>query len=110
MSELADDPRGSPEAPRCTWVNAPVGTAGFRLESACSKTPTSARGVVVVAWYGVVKALYTTQTSLPSGEIAGAVNRPRSPADSIARGGAHVRPPVVDSVKVTCGCANVPVT
>ena len=42
-------------------------------DSACLTTPIRLRGVAVVDRYGVVKALYTTYTSRPFGEIDGAV-------------------------------------
>jgi hypothetical protein len=43
------------------------------LAEACMTTPTRLRGVAVVGWNGVVNALYTTYTSVPLGDIAGAV-------------------------------------
>jgi hypothetical protein len=55
--ELALEPRASPVAPRLRVDHAPV-TPEFTVPRLT--TPTRFRGLLVLVWYGVVKALYTT--------------------------------------------------
>ena len=57
MSAFALDPRGSPDAPRWISVNVPVGVPALADESACTTTPSSERGAVVLSRNGVVNAL-----------------------------------------------------
>ena len=57
---FALDPRGSPGWLRFSSANGPVAADGLVEESACSTTPTSDRGSVVLSRNGVVNALYTT--------------------------------------------------
>lgn len=70
MRSFCADARGSPTSPRARVANGPTFPP---VTSACVITPTRPRGELVSLRYGVVNALYVMYTSVPLGEIAGAV-------------------------------------